>query len=201
MSIDVKDTFNLYFHNKNVFSSTIHGRKLGKKVTKDFITSLDFDFSLFITLNSYQNVCNDDPEYDFDHCNQNQLMEDSMKLHNCTHPFEFNTSKICQDKNTMKLAEIMYSKMVNSGEDMTNKCPDPCTFFKLNLIQKGILGWKPGFHIIFPKRIQVAESYFLYNGLTILAEIGGYVGLFLGFSIYNAMDIIELMLKRYSWSK
>ena len=91
------------------------------------------------------------------------------------------------------------AKMVNSKD---NPCNEPCTFLNIKVIEKYPKFFWPlnTVAINFPMRIQIAESYLIYNALSILAEIGGYVGLFLGFSIYNALDFIESMigfLKRY----
>ena len=40
----------------------------------------------------------------------------------------------------------------------------------------------------------------MYSGLTLIAEIGGYVGLFLGVSINqltNLLDVLILQIKKY----
>ena len=47
--------------------------------------------------------------------------------------------------------------------------------------------------IYFQKYIKVVHSFFLYSFLSVVAEIGGYVGLFLGVSVNqipNLMDTI-----------
>ena len=45
--------------------------------------------------------------------------------------------------------------------------------------------------INFKENIKVNTSYFVYSGLTLIAEIGGYVGLFLGVSINQVTNLIE----------
>ena len=35
------------------------------------------------------------------------------------------------------------------------------------------------------------ESYFVYNFLSVIGDIGGYVGLFLGLSFYQLADLLE----------
>ena len=47
--------------------------------------------------------------------------------------------------------------------------------------------------------IKVTNSHFLYNGLTLMAEIGGYVGLFLGISVVHVNDMVRNVLERISW--
>ena len=43
----------------------------------------------------------------------------------------------------------------------------------------------------FKERIQKTESYYIYDGLTLIAEMGGYVGLFLGFSVNQIVQILD----------
>ena len=45
--------------------------------------------------------------------------------------------------------------------------------------------------INFKENIKVNTSYYVYSGLTLIAEIGGYVGLFLGVSINQITNLIE----------
>ena len=45
--------------------------------------------------------------------------------------------------------------------------------------------------LYFPDRVKVVKSYKIYSGLALIAEIGGYVGLFLGVSINQITVIIS----------
>ena len=42
----------------------------------------------------------------------------------------------------------------------------------------------------FQSRVKVVKSYYAYSGLTVIAEIGGYIGLFLGVSINQIPHLI-----------
>ena len=50
--------------------------------------------------------------------------------------------------------------------------------------------------INFKENIKVNTSYFVYSGLTLIAEIGGYVGLFLGCALWQAPDFIDFLLRK-----
>ena len=38
---------------------------------------------------------------------------------------------------------------------------------------------------MFPGKFEKKEQYFIYNGNALIADIGGYLGLLLGFSVYS----------------
>ena len=42
-----------------------------------------------------------------------------------------------------------------------------------------------GIPCFFPGKFEKKEQYFIYNGNALIADIGGYLGLLLGFSIYS----------------
>ena len=44
--------------------------------------------------------------------------------------------------------------------------------------------------IHFPKWIEISKENVLYTSLSLLAEIGGYVGIFLGYSLLNLADVV-----------
>ena len=48
-----------------------------------------------------------------------------------------------------------------------------------------------------PEHIQVYESYYTYDGLSMVAEIGGYVGLFLGISVNQIGLLFEKLFLHY----
>ena len=45
--------------------------------------------------------------------------------------------------------------------------------------------------LAFEKYVKVTSSYVAYSGLELLAELGGYVGLFLGISVFQFHEVIE----------
>ena len=53
--------------------------------------------------------------------------------------------------------------------------------------------------ITFKENIKVTSSYYLYSGLSLIAEVGGYVGLFLGVSINQIANFFELILTKMNF--
>ena len=47
----------------------------------------------------------------------------------------------------------------------------------------------------FSDLITVTNEYYSYIWLNLLAEAGGYVGLFLGFSVYQITDLLDKFMK------
>ena len=45
--------------------------------------------------------------------------------------------------------------------------------------------------ISFRQKMQSTISFYIYEALSLIAEIGGYVGLFLGASVYQITDLIN----------
>ena len=48
----------------------------------------------------------------------------------------------------------------------------------------------------FEKRVLLSEEHYFYTGLSLLAEIGGYLGLLLGVSFLNFASWIALLVQR-----
>ena len=48
--------------------------------------------------------------------------------------------------------------------------------------------------VSFKENIKVTTGYYLYSGLSLVAEVGGYVGLFLGVSVNQISNLFECIL-------
>ena len=49
--------------------------------------------------------------------------------------------------------------------------------------------------IYFNENIKVTKAYHIYSGLSLIAEIGGYVGLFLGVSINQITNLFNVFIQ------
>ena len=49
----------------------------------------------------------------------------------------------------------------------------------------------------FPGKFEKKEQYFIYNGNALIADIGGYLGLLLGFSVYS---IFKYFIEAKIWA-
>ena len=51
--------------------------------------------------------------------------------------------------------------------------------------------------IYFKENIKVTKAYHVYSGLSLIAEIGGYVGLFLGVSINQVTNLFDVLFNAF----
>ena len=49
------------------------------------------------------------------------------------------------------------------------------------------------------ENIEVKEAYYLYSILSMIAEVGGYVGLFLGVSVNQVSQLINVLFDKLVW--
>ena len=91
----------------------------------------------------------------------------------------------------------MYRKLLSKMLYSINECPRPCRFTKVygsNSIKK-----KKNVVVNFNWFIKTTKSRYAYNGLEFLAEFGGYVGLFLGISVFDLRvafrEIVKILMQ------
>ena len=81
-------------------------------------------------------------------------------------------------------------------------CANPCSIFSLttiNVEKNERSDDETYLDITFPKNIKVFERSYTYSRLSLLAEIGGYVGLFLGISINQVINLLEYLVTKLEW--
>ena len=79
-------------------------------------------------------------------------------------------------------------------------CIEPCQFFSIateTAYIKDILN--PEYakvNLNFEDIIKVSKSYYIFSGISMLGEIGGYVGLFLGVSVNQITNLLVFLFAR-----
>ena len=133
--------------------------------------------------------CKTEPGFDQDLCTESQLDKKLLIKFGCTSPFGPNKDKICKDhengskvmelyKDTMKYHRSgLYFRGLTNGID--NNCYSPCLFhsvkaLKTNQFDRNVTSMV---YMKLKENINVIESYHLYSALSLVDEIGGYVGL------------------------
>ena len=142
--------------------------------------------------------CNNEKGYSRDLCTDEAIEIESLKTFGCTSPFGSNKDKICsqdEDGNVTKLYnEAMHGSKTYGG------CLNPCSFFKIISSKLGLsqnADFSTVVWIYFEEIINVTKGYYLYSGLSMIAEIGGYVGLFLGVSINHITTLMEYLALKF----
>ena len=119
-----------------------------------------------------------------------EFFQKSLKEVGCTTPFGFNLDNICTDKNLGIKANKLYSKHFFNSH--IKECLYPCHFLNVLLTPQWLRKNESGKIVFkFEEYIKVSTSSLAYTELELLAEVGGYVGLFMGLSIFDLRYVIN----------
>ena len=148
-------------------------------------------------LNLQRSPCNEDPVYSFTTCVKEQL---SQRIW-CRLPWDKWTDqshRICESENEFKQFEKNYTSFgLAEFYDILEAvgCKKPCAYneFKFVYSSPEEVPELPGQVILWPasKRTQIEEEVLLYPFTSFLAEFGGALGLFLGFSFLTIWQEIR----------
>ena len=119
----------------------------------------------------------------------------------CTTPFHPNKTQICTDIAQGAQSLKIYNRTYANPDNAT--CPSSCVYLTTKVIKthdayQPAVNVKGGgqrnisaMEVVYRENIKVTRAIYLYSGLSLIAEIGGYVGLFLGVSIIQINNIIS----------
>jgi hypothetical protein len=113
----------------------------------------------------------------------------------CTTPFGFNTENVCIEKENREKAFKIYNSQKNKRNKIED-CQYPCNFIKswLSVEKFRLNQTSKDFSLNFDKFIKVTKAKYSYTELELLAELGGYVGLFLGLSVFHLSQAFDKIL-------
>ena len=105
------------------------------------------------------------------------------------------TVKICMDEVNATIAEIAYKDMKKKNLIDNDDAPAPCEYLETSLevlkTETNSEGDSKKLHVHLRPVAKMIEQVDSYTFLSFLAEVGGYLGLFLGMSIYHLADFIS----------
>lgn len=137
----------------------------------------------------------------YDSCIYNTLRDVMLKEYGCTVPWLPEKNKICVTESDRQNVFDLYQK---NRRNQKNICPNSCLFTNMyfgppvtgsnNNDEQDIA--KAVFY--FRRDIKTTTEYFLYSILSMVAEIGGYVGLLLGVSLFKLADINNVFIDWYA---
>lgn len=121
-----------------------------------------------------------------------------MENFGCTTPFGRHLDNICKDYvNSAFLRDVVNFFCEKTYKSFNIKeCPYPCTFLKVNLQSKTLKSIESGFRgtlvkLQFNRFVKITETYVSYTDLSLIGELGGYIGLFLGFSVFGLCQTLS----------
>jgi hypothetical protein len=113
----------------------------------------------------------------------------------CTTPFVVNLDHICKDLNISIKAKELYNHLHHKTHKIKD-CLYPCKFIKIAVTPYKKRSDKNTTRLKFDKFIKVTKAAYSYTELELLAEFGGYMGLFLGFSVFQVSHIVDKILDK-----
>ena len=194
----------IYFHPPGEFLASRQRQYLDLGINEK--VELDLEHQIDNVLSLGQQSCHPDPDYDRDQCMQRILFNTSMSQFGCTTPWGPNKDHICTNETIGKLVQQNYMALLyfKNVTDFDETCPRPCTIMKLRpglaktSFQKYISKTaSASLHVKLQDLITVTDDQYAYTWLSLVAEVGGYVGLFLGFSVYQVTDVIDGLFRSH----
>ena len=126
-----------------------------------------------------------------------------MTQFGCTSPWGTNKDHICSNQTIGLQAHTLYKKyFASKSAGRFHECPKPCNTMKLLAVNERVekhhdINGLSSARLVFKfsDLITVTNEYYSYIWLNLVAEAGGYVGLFLGFSVYQITDLLDKFMK------
>ena len=125
----------------------------------------------------------------------------------CTTPFGQSKSNVCNDsKNGLKAAQLFHDLTFVNITEAKRLCPKSCKYqmmiFGAYKIEKSDdeTAKHSYLTIKFQRFVKLSKSRYSYTILELIAEFGGYVGLFLGLSINQLSKVFERIVEiKLTW--
>ena len=163
-------------------------------------------------LNLEKSPCMDDPEYSFSNCLRNAV---NMKV-GCTLPWameKLGKTKIpnCTKMEQFDAQDIIYrffaAYELRAVLNFTG-CKIPCQYREIRAVETptpfktGTMNGAMGFALtLVTTDIRVETEALVYNFTSLVSNVGGSLGLFLGFSFYMLWDCILYLFRKFKTSK
>ena len=112
----------------------------------------------------------------------------------CTTPFGVHHDHICKDFNKSRKAKELYDLL--HYKKKIHDCYFPCKFIKSSVAPYRGRDDRNTTFLRFDNFIKVTKAAYSYTELELLAEFGGYVGLFLGISVFHVSQLVDKILDK-----
>lgn len=184
--------FRVYLHSSGLlgwpdFETGVAG--LVSKPGDSHLVSIEQEYIEY--LDTDQDECNNDLEYNRDEC----VSEHIRRMSDCLVPYGSYHSPLCQEWEQIGQA---YNAL-KQGLFKHTGCPIPCQFITHSILSKNLMNTNQNYSnavFWFKPLIKKSTSRIPYGGLELLGEVGGYVGLFLGLSVFQVRFLIDKIIAR-----
>ena len=194
--------YDVYFHDPNYFliTNNLAFPQARIRKTRNTQTDLDFDFLPIVVterrnINRPEQPCEEDLDYDFMSCVMNSVV---AKV-GCRFPWDETSHHkfpVCESLEKIRDQEEQFftiGKLEKKDVVTTSGCQAPCRFLEYKILNDLMKGLTVGFGIgmMFPStEITLEEEEYVYPFVSFVAEFGGALGMFLGFSFLMVWDFL-----------
>ena len=191
----VKANARVFINNNGVLGVKTEAENKFVDISLNTTTRVNVEHSLYKVLDFQGSPCNNEKTYQLDKCVLDALENESLKSIGCVSPFGIIAKdKICKDKQDAKKTFRLYKRFQDNYLDIKNlSCHEPCSYMNIHIFKASEVEGHGYLRLRFNKKVQEAVAYYSYDDLSFIAEIGGYVGLFLGASFYQTADLFQFI--------
>ena len=196
VKLKIRKTSWIFFHTNGMIKTKTY---TDSELTQIFASIsneiyLDLDFTVYDMFDFGGQPCETEPKFNHDACTEAKLNKKSLEKFGCTTPFGSTKDKICQDNENSSKVMDLYIQTMKKNHD---NCYNPCLFTSTKATITRVKGGKGEVIIKFKENIKVIDAYYLYSALSMIAEVGGYVGLFLGISVNQVTALFNVVLDKF----
>ena len=194
----------IFFHTPGTFTwQSYRGTQATIQPQPQKSSQFNLDYEMH---NDIENIglCSNDKIDSSDTCIQNNIKNASLARYGCTTPFELDKSAICINKTIAKGVLEMYKDMWEYPKGFSHSCLRSCRTFivrplfirEFRYISK-YSRVRVKVELNFSDIVSKTQEVFGYELLSLVAEIGGYVGLFLGVSVNQLSMFAEFLVYKF----
>ena len=182
ITIRVSSDLKLFFHTPGIFITTRKETEVMEmqSVSLGYSYDIGIQHDLFNIIND-ESICTAHSKYSKDQCANKEVDEKSLEYFGCTSPYGPNKTQICQNPDIGLNVTKLYEDTIEKHNSI---CLNPCSFLSIKVTKSKETFFtayksekKSYIQIVFRETVKVTTGYYLYNGLTLFAQIGGYIGL------------------------
>ena len=168
-------------------------------------TKIKLLYETFEVLDYNGDICIKSLNESKDDCILNAIQQESKLDIGCTVPYIPDKSQICVNPIEATKARLIFQNITEWNQTKAQKlCPKTCLQYIISVGSKNLMKantyntCNTYLTVDFPKFIKVSRTYLSYTNLELIAEVGGYVGLFLGVSINQISDLFRIIVGKLS---
>ena len=162
----------------------------------DYDTKIKVTREVVQVLNYEGQPCN--PTFTRDDCVYDYIFQNLTKTIGCTTPFLNDKSRICTQQSKAVKAMDIESEIILNRRYLNKICPRSCvevhanfgSVEKYHAEESTEYFVKGNLTLDFHQFVKISTSFWAYDEIELIAEVGGYVGLFLGVSVNQVRFLI-----------